>query len=53
MNLYLHKKSNYPKTYPTLLAKSKIVFSANLQETLGIGAYEGSPVGALSLVPID
>jgi glycosyltransferase involved in cell wall biosynthesis len=37
--------------YHELLAKSKIVFSANLQETLGIGAYEGSLVGALPLVP--
>ena len=37
--------------YHKLLGKSKIIFSANLQETLGIGAYEGSLTGALPLVP--
>ena len=37
--------------YHQLLAKSKIVFSANLQETLGISWYEGALVGTLPLVP--
>ena len=37
--------------YHTLLAKSKIVFSANLQETLGISAYEGAILGAIPMVP--
>ena len=37
--------------YHTLLGKAKIVFSANLQETLGISAYEGALVGALPIVP--
>jgi hypothetical protein len=37
--------------YHTLLGKSKIVFSANLQETLGISAMEGVLVGALPLMP--
>lgn len=37
--------------YHSLLAQSKIVFSANLQETLGISCYEGALVGALPLVP--
>ena len=37
--------------YHKLLAKSKMVFSANLQETLGISPYEGVLVGAIPLVP--
>tara|TARA_R110002074_G_scaffold125215_7_gene262275 strand:- start:10679 stop:11788 length:1110 start_codon:yes stop_codon:yes gene_type:complete len=37
--------------YHELLGKAKIVFSANLQETLGISAYEGSLVDTLPLVP--
>jgi hypothetical protein len=37
--------------YHTHLAESKIVFSANLQETLGISMYEGALVKAYPLVP--
>lgn len=37
--------------YHTHLAESKIVFSANLQETLGISVYEGSLVGTYPLMP--
>jgi hypothetical protein len=37
--------------YHTLLGQSKMVFSANLQETLGISCYEGAVVGAIPLVP--
>ncbi|VOH54520.1 hypothetical protein MIJ3_00159 [Pseudomonas phage vB_PaeM_MIJ3] len=37
--------------YHTLLKRSKIVFSASLQETLGIGFYEGALVGAIPLLP--
>jgi hypothetical protein len=37
--------------YHTLLGQSKIVFSANLQETLGISCYEGMLVGAIPMVP--
>jgi glycosyltransferase involved in cell wall biosynthesis len=37
--------------YHTLLGKAKMVFSANLQETLGISVYEGLVVGAIPLVP--
>jgi len=37
--------------YHTHLAESKIVFSANLQETLGISVYEGAIVGTYPLVP--
>ena len=33
------------------LAESKIVFSANLQETLGISVYEGALMGAFPLMP--
>jgi hypothetical protein len=37
--------------YHNLLGQSKLVFSANLQETLGISWYEGALVGALPMVP--
>ena len=37
--------------YHNLLGSSKIVFSANLQETLGISCYEGALVNAIPLVP--
>jgi len=37
--------------YHRHLAESKIVFSANLQETLGISVYESALVGAYPLMP--
>ena len=37
--------------YHTLLGQSKLVFSANLQETLGISWYEGSVVNSIPMVP--
>jgi hypothetical protein len=37
--------------YHRHLADSKIVFSANLQETLGISVYEGALVGSYPMVP--
>ena len=37
--------------YHTLLGQSKMVFSANLQETLGISWYEGVAVDAIPMVP--
>jgi hypothetical protein len=37
--------------YHTLLGEAKMVFSANLQETLGISWYEGAVVDAVPLVP--
>lgn len=37
--------------YHILLGEAKIVFSANLQETLGISMYEGALVGAIPMVP--
>jgi len=37
--------------YHNLLGESKLVFSANLQETLGISWYEGAVVGSLPIVP--
>jgi len=37
--------------YHNLLGQAKIVFSANLQETLGISWYEGALVGALPMMP--
>ena len=39
------------KQYYKLLAKAKIVFSANQQETFGIGAVEGLFFGTIPLVP--
>ena len=37
--------------YHNLLGEAKIVFSANLQETLGISWYEGAIVNAIPMVP--
>jgi glycosyltransferase involved in cell wall biosynthesis len=37
--------------YHSLLMRSKIVFSANTQETLGISCFEGALVGATPMVP--
>ena len=37
--------------YHNLLGEAKLVFSANLQETLGISCYEGALVGAIPMVP--
>lgn len=39
------------EAYHTLLGEAKIVFSANLQETLGISMYEGALTDAIPLVP--
>ena len=37
--------------YHNLLGEAKLVFSANLQETLGISWYEGAVVNAIPMVP--
>ena len=37
--------------YHTLLGSAKMVFSANLQETLGISWYEGALVDTIPMVP--
>jgi len=37
--------------YHNLLGQAKLVFSANLQETLGISMYEGAIVNAIPMVP--
>ncbi|MGC5777601.1 hypothetical protein [Methylobacterium sp. NFXW15] len=37
--------------YHSLLARSRVVFSCSLQETLGIGCYEGVLAGAVPVVP--
>jgi hypothetical protein len=39
------------KGYHDLLGQAKMVFSANLQETLGISCYEGAVVDAIPMVP--
>ncbi|TXN78995.1 glycosyltransferase family 4 protein [Methylobacterium sp. WL8] len=37
--------------YHRLLARARVVFSCSLQETLGIGCYEGVLAGAVPVVP--
>ena len=37
--------------YHNLLGEAKMVFSCSLQETLGIGAYEGALLDAMPIVP--
>jgi hypothetical protein len=37
--------------YHNILGEAKIVFSASLQETLGIGCYEGAILDAIPMVP--
>lgn len=37
--------------YHALLSQAKVIFSANLQETLGISWYEGAMLGAIPMVP--
>jgi glycosyltransferase involved in cell wall biosynthesis len=37
--------------YHRLLARSRVVFSCSLQETLGIGCYEGVLAGAIPVMP--
>ena len=37
--------------YHAIIRRAKIIFSANLQETLGISPYEGALVGAIPMVP--
>jgi len=39
------------KQYHTLLGQAKMVFSCSLQETLGIGCYEGALVDTIPMVP--
>jgi glycosyltransferase involved in cell wall biosynthesis len=44
----------YPLTkneYHNMLGEAKLVFSANLQETLGISWYEGALVDAIPMIP--
>ena len=46
------QEHNFTKDeYHSLLERSKMVFSANLQETLGISCYEGALSGAIPMVP--
>ena len=46
-----HKEYLVKTQYHRHLAESKIVFSANLQETLGISVYEGALMGTYPLMP--
>ncbi|WP_456684417.1 hypothetical protein [Bradyrhizobium sp. P5_C11_2] len=43
--------SRSKEEYHRLLAQSRVVFSCSLQETLGIGCYEGVLAGAVPVVP--
>ena len=45
------KKQLSKNEYYNILGESKIVFSANLQETLGISCYEGALVDSIPMVP--
>ena len=46
------QEHNFSKAeYHDLLERSKMVFSANLQETLGISCYEGALAEAIPMVP--
>jgi len=45
------EKNLTKEEYHKLLGEAKIVFSANLQETLGISCYEGALANAIPLVP--
>ena len=45
------EKSLKKYEYHNLLAESKLVFSANLQETLGISGYEGLILDCMVMVP--
>lgn len=49
--IFAQDKKLTKKEYHELLAKSKIIFSANLQETLGISAMEGILVNTWPMVP--
>ena len=49
--IFAQEKQLSKDEYHQLLAKSKIVFSANLQETLGISWYEGALVDVIPMVP--
>lgn len=44
-------KNYTKKEYYNALGEAKLIFSANLQETLGISWYEGALVGTLPMVP--
>ena len=49
--VFAQEKELTKDEYHDLLGRSKMVFSANTQETLGISWYEGALVGAIPLVP--
>ena len=52
VNFFVAQEKSLTKMdYYRHLAESKIVFSANLQETLGISVYEGAMMGVFPLMP--
>lgn len=51
--IFAQEENLTKQEYHRLLGASKMVFSANLQETLGIGCYEILCAGGMPLVPDD
>ena len=49
--IFCQKMNLSKKEYHALLGKAKMVFSANTQETLGIGCFEALCANAIPLVP--
>lgn len=49
--VFAQKQSLSKDAYRDLVARSEAIFSASLQETLGIGVYEGLLCGAMPIVP--
>lgn len=49
--IFCQEKNLSKDEYHNLLAKSKIVFSANLQETWGIGVFEAMYLGCIPVLP--
>ena len=49
--IFCQKMNLSKKEYHVLLGKAKMVFSANTQETLGIGCFEALCANAIPLVP--
>ena len=49
--VYAQKEPLTKEQYHDELARSAVVFSASLQETLGIAIYEGMLCGALAIIP--
>ena len=49
--LFAQERELTKNEYHNLLGRAKMIFSANLQETLGISWYEGLLVDCIPMVP--